>query len=271
MRRALAPFLISLTALLFFLVLLPTPRQILYAQISGTGVIFQNSDPSGTCANPTPLVYDFSNGKLWGCDNGTWTQVGAGGGSVTSIATSAPITGGTITTTGTIACGTCATTTNGGALSGVAPITVSAAGAIGCASCSTSGVAVGLVSLNSAATFNIGATTTDYTQVNIAHPGTTESSAQSALGTACTAKNLTVSVVIAGQPSTGTLVVTLRQNAASPSNGPVVTIPISSGVGVFQDVVHTVALAATDLIDYQIANAASTNSADMIAITFVCQ
>jgi hypothetical protein len=38
-------------------------------------------------------------------------------GTVTSIATTSPITGGTITTTGTIACATCATTTNGGAIS----------------------------------------------------------------------------------------------------------------------------------------------------------
>jgi hypothetical protein len=51
-------------------------------------------------------------------------------GTVTSVATTSPITGGTFTTTGTIACATCATTTNGGALSGTAPVAVSAAGAI---------------------------------------------------------------------------------------------------------------------------------------------
>jgi hypothetical protein len=43
--------------------------------------------------------------------------VRSGGAGVTSIATTSPITGGTITTTGTIACATCATTTNGGAIS----------------------------------------------------------------------------------------------------------------------------------------------------------
>jgi hypothetical protein len=51
-------------------------------------------------------------------------------GTVTSVATTAPITGGAITSTGTIACPTCATTTNGGALSGTAPIAVSVAGVI---------------------------------------------------------------------------------------------------------------------------------------------
>lgn len=63
--------------------------------------------------------------------NGTWeTPAAGGGGTVTSIATTSPITGGTITATGTIACATCATTTNGGALSGTAPIAVSAGGVI---------------------------------------------------------------------------------------------------------------------------------------------
>jgi hypothetical protein len=55
---------------------------------------------------------------------------GGTGGTVTSIATTSPITGGTISTTGTIACATCATTTNGGALSGTAPVAISVGGAI---------------------------------------------------------------------------------------------------------------------------------------------
>lgn len=54
----------------------------------------------------------------------------SGSGTVTSVATTAPITGGTITGAGTIACATCATTTNGGAITGTAPVAVSAAGAI---------------------------------------------------------------------------------------------------------------------------------------------
>lgn len=61
--------------------------------------------------------------------NPIWASV-AGSGTVTSIATTAPITGGPITATGTIACATCATTTSGGALSGTAPIAVSAGGVI---------------------------------------------------------------------------------------------------------------------------------------------
>lgn len=46
----------------------------------------------------------------------TWTAFGTGSGSgtVTSIATTSPITGGTITTTGTIACATCVTSSSPG-------------------------------------------------------------------------------------------------------------------------------------------------------------
>lgn len=42
--------------------------------------------------------------------NNAWTALGAGSGTVTNIATTSPITGGPITTTGTIACATCGVT-----------------------------------------------------------------------------------------------------------------------------------------------------------------
>jgi hypothetical protein len=54
--------------------------------------------------NTTSAVYKYCSAT------NTWTAFGTGSGSgtVTSIATTSPITGGTITTTGTIACATCA-------------------------------------------------------------------------------------------------------------------------------------------------------------------
>lgn len=51
-------------------------------------------------------------------------------GTVSSIATGLPIVGGTIVGGGTITCPTCATTTTGGALSGIAPISISASGQV---------------------------------------------------------------------------------------------------------------------------------------------
>jgi hypothetical protein len=53
-----------------------------------------------------------SNTTFWRGD-GTWAAPGAVGGSVTNVATSAPLTGGPITTTGTINCPTCVTTAAG--------------------------------------------------------------------------------------------------------------------------------------------------------------
>lgn len=96
--------------------------------------------PAGTA--PTSPV----NGDLWTTTTGLFARVngttvgpfGTSTGSVSSIATTSPISGGTITTAGTISCPTCATTTNGGLLSGTSPVTISAAGAIGCATCVTS-------------------------------------------------------------------------------------------------------------------------------------
>src|SRR6202012_5279226 len=53
-----------------------------------------------------------------------------GTGTLTSVATTAPISGGTITTSGTISCPTCATTTSGGPLSATSPVTISSGGII---------------------------------------------------------------------------------------------------------------------------------------------
>lgn len=51
-------------------------------------VRFVSADPSGSCSNSPPLRYNYTNGKLWGCENGTWTQInggGSGSGTVTSV------------------------------------------------------------------------------------------------------------------------------------------------------------------------------------------
>lgn len=75
--------------------------------------------------------------------NNLYTLVGSGGGgggsgTVTSVATTSPVTGGTFTTSGTIACPTCATTTSGGALSATLPMSISSSGVISIATASSS-------------------------------------------------------------------------------------------------------------------------------------
>ncbi len=57
-----------------------------------------------TITGSTQCLHVNSSGVV----SGTGSDCGAGGGGVTSVATTGPITGGTITTTGTIACPTCA-------------------------------------------------------------------------------------------------------------------------------------------------------------------
>ena len=77
----------------------------------------------GSCSAATSALTYNTSTHAFGC-NTTAT------GTVTSVATTAPLGGGTITTAGTLTCTTCATTTNGGALSGTVPLAISAAGAI---------------------------------------------------------------------------------------------------------------------------------------------
>lgn len=89
-----------------------------------TANVAANSMPSCADTGGNHLNYVSGTGVTCG------TSGGGGSGTVTSIATTSPITGGTITTTGTIACATCVTSSGGGAITGTAPVAVSAAGAV---------------------------------------------------------------------------------------------------------------------------------------------
>ncbi len=93
--------------LLFALLLLPCA---LWGQDSSSTVLLFNGTPTGACPAKR-LAVDYANNLLYFCSNAVWVPAtaGAGTGSVTSVATTTPITGGTITTTGTIACATCVT------------------------------------------------------------------------------------------------------------------------------------------------------------------
>ena len=99
------------------------------SNINSTGAI---PVQSGT-VNTTTSWLLTSTVTTVGTDSLTYSQFSinpANAGTLTSVATTAPLGGGTITTSGTLTCATCATTTNGGALSGTSPVAISAAGAI---------------------------------------------------------------------------------------------------------------------------------------------
>lgn len=86
-------------------------------------VILQAGDPTADRTFVLPIA-DGTNGQVLQTNGSGVLSFGtpAGGGTVTSIATTSPITGGTITTTGTIACATCVTSasalTNGQLVAG---------------------------------------------------------------------------------------------------------------------------------------------------------
>lgn len=71
--------------------------------ISGGGSVqFVTADPSGACTANSPLRYNTTNGKLWGCNAGTWISIsGSGGGGTVGSGTAGqfatyPSTGTTI-------------------------------------------------------------------------------------------------------------------------------------------------------------------------------
>ena len=119
-----------------------------YAAMTGSGKLTTaatNATSAGLTLPPGTAPTSPVNGDIWTTTsslqvrlNGVTVSLGSGSGTVTSIATTSPITGGTITSSGTIACPTCALTTNGGLLTATSPTAISAAGVITCPTCVTS-------------------------------------------------------------------------------------------------------------------------------------
>lgn len=101
--------------LLALLLLLPS---LSYAQVSPSPVVGASwvllfpGVPSGSC-QAQQLAQNSATGDLYDCFNAAWSKVGTtgggGSGTVTSVATTGPISGGTFTTSGTISCPTCTT------------------------------------------------------------------------------------------------------------------------------------------------------------------
>lgn len=116
-----------------WLVLLLVPLGLI-AQISVVDYRYVSVDPAGSCNNYGPSQYNFTNNKIWNCNSGTWASFagGGGGGTVTSITAGAGLTGGTITTTGTIAVDTSVYTVKSVAGDGTYLSCVNTSGAVIC-------------------------------------------------------------------------------------------------------------------------------------------
>ncbi len=104
-----------------------------HAQFGNTTTVPASGAPAGSCG-PLLFYVNTANGDLYDCLTGSWHAIGGGGGSgtVTNVATTSPITGGPITTTGTIACATCTTSaaalTSGDVLTGASSQGMQASG-----------------------------------------------------------------------------------------------------------------------------------------------
>ena len=188
-----------------------------YVNLTGSGKLITAASttsaaglnlPAGTA--PTSPV----NGDMWATVAGVYARInnatvgpfGTATGTVSSIATTGPIGGGTITTTGTITCTTCATTTNGGLLTATSPTVISAAGVISCPTCTTqtgggamtataplAASASGVVSCSTCATTTNGGSLTATSPMTISAAGVIALSSQTGTATLNFDSNTTVS------------------------------------------------------------------------------
>ena len=247
-----------------------------FGQSSSNPIIPFATDPSGACPG-RHLATSKADAWFGFCDpfSGNWVKVntgttgttGATGATGSSGATGATGAAGATGSTG--ATGPTGSTGATGATGNTGP-TGATGGTGATGSTGTTGAGVGYIGVSIIGA--IPAATTDFTPVlGSVDLTATETATEMSLGTACTAKNLTVTTSTT-QNTGGTLTVTLRQNAASPASGPTVTVSAGATAGVYQDTTHTVALAATDLIDFKAVNTLlGGNSASITGIGFVCQ
>lgn len=103
-----------------------------YAAMTGSGKLTTTASATGASGlnlPPGTAPTSPNNGDIWVTSsalqarvNGSTVTLGASSGTVSSIVFSSPLSGGTITTTGTVGCAVCVTSTNGGAMTATAPL-----------------------------------------------------------------------------------------------------------------------------------------------------
>jgi hypothetical protein len=194
--------------------------------------------------------------------DGTWKTIpgggGGGSGTVTSVATTAPITGGTITTSGTIGI-TQATTSTDGYLSSTDWNTFNNKQGAG------SGTSF-IVGLN--ATNVVAPATTNYTAitgggyVNAAN----EFQRIVSIPQTCSLSRWYVRTS-ATQPASGSLVITLRKNQVDTALA--ITIAAGSVAGTYSNTATSIAFSAADLSSVKVQNNAAANSTPVISLSIM--
>lgn len=193
--------------------------------------------------------------------DGTWKTIpggGGGSGTVTSVATTAPITGGTITTSGTIGI-TQATGSTDGYLSSTDWNTFNNKQGAGSGTSFMGGyIGTGV----------IGAGLTNYSgiigggYVNAAN----EFQRIVSLPQSCSLSRW-YARTSATQPATGSLVITLRQNQVDTAL--VITIAAGSVAGTYSNTATSIAFSAGDLASVKVQNNAAANSTPVISLSIM--
>lgn len=107
------------------------------------------------------------------------------------------------------------------------------------------------------------ASTTAYAPINgTTNYNATENNRQSLISRNCLISNLVV-VTGSSQPASGSLTLTVRKNGVDTTL--TITIPANQAAGTFADTTHTVSFVAGDLISLKGVNAATGNSAALVA------
>jgi hypothetical protein len=211
--------------------------------------------------------------------DGTWKTIGGGGGgsgTVTSVATTAPITGGPITTSGTIGI-TQASGSTDGYLSSTdwntfnnkqSSITLTTTGTTGAATLVGSTLNIPLYS-SGATSFlcanhlanTIAASTTSYNGFisGAFVTAANEYTRNFLIPVASTAGNYSIQTITT-QPATGALIFTIRKNSVDTA----ITITVPAGsAGAISTTATTVAFSALDRISIKVQNLATTASAQI--------
>lgn len=112
---------------------------------------------------------------------------------------------------------------------------------------------------------NLGGGITGYGGFSNISLSATETLKQIPLPRAGTLRNLFINTGVVTQPADGNFVITVRKNGVDTAL--VITIPASSGTGVYSNTTNSVAVAAGDLISIKFVNNASTNSIGLYGIS----
>lgn len=236
--------------------------QTMVAGTSGTDFAVSSVGTTHTLNLPTASA--TNRGALSTAD---WTAFNAkGNGTVTSVATAGLISGGAITSTGTITTSMATNKLVGRGTAGTGIMEEITLGTRLSLTATTLNVSQSAILNSMLASDTVGASTTTYYQPGSAQvDNTTENNRRYFLNNACSIGRLLVQTATT-QNSGGSLIISINKGGVA--TGITVTIAASSVAGVFTDYVNTATAIAGDSLTIKAVNAAAANSAALVQVSF---